>query len=504
MADRVSKMGAMPAGVPMLRPLSVGEILDASFKVYGRNFVTMAKAILVVAIPFSLISALIHASITTTTTTSSGLSGLSGSNTTTSTSVSAAVGLLLVELVTIVSAAVSTAIIYRVVGDAYLGQPPSWRVALRGGLRKANSVLWLTFLTIVVYALGIGVTVAAIVLAIQVSPALGVLLGFVLGIPAICAGVWFFVAAQLAVPSLMLEDYRGLKALLRGVRLSRHLWWRCFGCLLLIGLIVGILTDIVSGVALALLLAVAHSKLARVAVYLVTSVLATVLFSPITASALVVLSIDLRVRKEGYDIQLLASQLGPRPGATPLSFFPRPPVMWGGPPSPWAQPGPQGWNQPGPPAWGQPGPPAWGQSGPHAWGQPGPPAWNHPGPPVWGQPTAPGWGPPQPVGPPGWVPPAPPPAPSGTQWGPQDPPASPPPPPHQWESTSQPPLGLPHPNSVVLPPPPPPPRPTSALTGWVPPGQPEPALPPPLFGPSGSEGVPQDPPRTEDHPHGAD
>jgi hypothetical protein len=56
-------MGTAPAGVPMLRPLSVGEILDASFKVYGRNFLTMAKAIIVVAIPFSLLSAVIRASI---------------------------------------------------------------------------------------------------------------------------------------------------------------------------------------------------------------------------------------------------------------------------------------------------------------------------------------------------------------------------------------------------------------------------------------------------------
>jgi hypothetical protein len=426
----------------MLRPLSVGEILDASFKVYGRNFLTMAKAIVIVAIPFSLLSAFIRASVPFENSSSTTFPDIS-SNTTNAHSTTAVVASLLVLVVTVVSASVSTAIIYRVVGDAYLGQAPSWRVALGGGLRKANSVLWLEAVTVACFVLIILVPVIVIVIAAQSSTALAVLLGFALGIPLICFFAWFVVGAQLAVPSLMLEDYRGFKALLRGIRLSRHLWWRCFGCLLLIGLIVGILSEVVTGVALVLLLALAHSELSRAAVYFVATVLTTVLFSPITASALVVLSIDLRVRKEGYDIQLLASQLGSQPGSAALSFFPRPPVMWGGPASPWATPGP--------PTWGPPGPPTWGPRGPTGW-----------------QPTTPGWGPPPHQGPPGWVP-------------------SPTAPPPGWVGTPS------HP-----PPPPPPPGSES----WVPQGQEVPQAPPPLFDPSPhkSPGIPGDSAPTEDTP----
>jgi hypothetical protein len=454
-------MGVAPAGVPMLRPLSVGEILDASFKVYGRNFMTMAKAIVVIAIPFSLLSAFVRASIPVSTSSSSTFPTIS-SNTSSTNSTSAAVASLLVAVVTVVSAAVSTAIIYRVVGDAYLGQPPSWRVALRGGLRKANSVLWLTVLTAVCFALMILVPVVVVVLFAQFSVGLAVLFGFVLGIPVLIAFVWFFVGAQLAIPSLMLEGYRGSKALRRGVSLARHLWWRCFGCLLLIGLIVGILSDIVSGVALVSLLALAHSEVSRAAVYFASSVLTTVLFSPITASALVVLSIDLRVRKEGYDIQLLASQLGSQPGSAALSFFPRPPVMWGGGPSPWATPGSQGWGPPGPPGWVQPQ--------------------------GWAQPAAPGWAPPPP-GPPGWGPPPP-----HMPWGP---------PPYPGQGAPPPPPGPPPDLSGAQSlPPPPPPHVSGPLQGWVPRGQPEPALPPPLFEPLPPipPPYPGDQPRTDDPP----
>jgi hypothetical protein len=423
----------------MLRPLSVGEILDASFKVYGRNFMTMAKAVLVVAIPFSLLSAVLRSSIAVNSSTSPAFPNFS-TNTNNTLSTSSAVASVLVTVLTFISAAVSTAIIYRVVGDAYLGQPPSWRVALRAGLRKANSVLWLIFVTFLSFALMILVSVVVIVILVvilgHVSTALAVLVGIAIGIPALLAFLWFAICAQLAVPSLMLEDYRGFKALRRGVTLSRHLWWRCFGCLLLIGLIVGILSGIVAGVPDLLLLGLAHTAVARAAVYFVSDVLTTVLFSPITASALVVLSIDLRVRKEGYDIQLLASQLGSQPGSAALSFFPRPPVMWGAPGSPWANPGPQGWAPPAPPGWGQPGPQGWGQ------------------------PTAPGWGPPS--GPPGWTPP---------------PPVSPPPP--SGQAPGQ--VGTP-----TFPPPPPPPSEPQAiapLQGWVPIGQPEPPPPPALFEP---------------------
>src|ERR1039458_1321418 len=142
-------MGAMPAGVPVLRPLSVGEILDSSFKVYRRNFATMAKAILVVAVPFGLISALIRASVSTNATTISNISNPSTSSTPSASSLAAS---LTTDLVGIVAAAVSTAVIYRVVGSAYLGNRSSWKESVLGGLRKAHSVLWVTILSIVGFA----------------------------------------------------------------------------------------------------------------------------------------------------------------------------------------------------------------------------------------------------------------------------------------------------------------------------------------------------------------
>jgi hypothetical protein len=504
-------MGAMATGVPVLRPLSVGEILDASIKVYRRNFATMAKAILVVAIPFGLISALIRASVSTSGTT---ISNISNPSTTSTPSASSVAANLTTYLVSLLAAAVSTAVIYRVVGSAYLGNTSSWKESVLGGLRKAHSVLWVTIMSIVGYAAIILIPVVIIVLVAARSAGFGVLAGFLLGIPAICALVWFWVISQLAIPSLMLEGYKGPKAFLRASRLVRHLWWRSFGCMLLVSLIVGVLSSVVAGVIVALLLAFSNSNLATIAVLFVSGVLTTVLFTPITASAFVVLSIDLRVRKEGYDIQLLANQLGSQPGSSALSFLPRAPLMWGGPSNGWGHPGgPWGsgpYQQGGPPA-GQPG---WGPAQP-GWGAPAQPG--HPGHPGWGPPppAQPGWGPPaQPVHP-GWGPP--PPAQPG--WGPPAQPGQPgwgPPPPGQpgW-GTSQP--GWQPPSPESRPPPPtgwersPPPGQSmnvqawspGASSGWVPPGQPEPENPPPLFGQPPAAPAPPPPPPSQNPPGSA-
>ena len=471
-------MGAMPAGVPVLRPLSVGEILDASFKVYGRNFVTMAKAILVVAVPFGLISAVIRASVSPTVT---NVSSLSNPQTNPTPSTSSLAASLTTDLVTILAAAISTAVIYRVVGSAYLGNPASWKEAVRGGFRKAPSVLWVTILPIFGYAVIIAVPVVLIVLIAAHSAGLGVLVGFLLGVPALCALVWFWVVSQLAIPSLMLENYKGTKALLRGARLVRHLWWRSFGCMLLVSIIVGVLSGVVAAVILGLLLAFSSSTLASVAVLFVSGVLTTVLFTPITASAYVVLSIDLRVRKEGYDIQLLASQLGSNPGSAALSFLPRPPAMWGGPTNGWGSPGQPGWGSPTQPGWGPPPQPGWGPPPQGGYGPPPNPGWGPPPQAGWSPPAQPGHGPPPN---PGWGPPP------NPGWGPPaqpgyGPPASPdlrPPPP------LLPGQGQNHDHHE---------RQSAPLTGWVPTGQPEPENPPPLFAPLPS---PEDPPRPEGQP----
>lgn len=138
---------------------------------------------------------------------------------------------------------------------------------------------------------------------------------------------------------------------------------------------------------------------------LAESVMQTFIF-PLQIVATIVLYYDIRVRKEAFDLQMLAAQLGGTvPATAPLNE-----PAWGGAaaPSTWGgQPDHQGAGYPPaygappaqgtPPAYGAPPaqgvPPAWGppaQGTPPAWGGQAPTqgAWNAPAqaPPAWGAP----------------------------------------------------------------------------------------------------------------------
>src|SRR5690242_21247717 len=59
-----------------LRPLGVGEVLDAAIRVYRQKFLTMVKAVAIVVVPVQVLNVLVRLSLPTgTTTTAANWSG---------------------------------------------------------------------------------------------------------------------------------------------------------------------------------------------------------------------------------------------------------------------------------------------------------------------------------------------------------------------------------------------------------------------------------------------
>jgi hypothetical protein len=382
-------------------------MLDASIKIYRRNFLTLAKAVLVVAIPGGLLVALIQQSVPANTTTINTNGQFAQ---TTNFDPQATIGAAAVIVVaTLVISSMASAICFKVVGDSYLGHPTTAGSALRFALHRFGSVLWLSFIALMAYvAIWVLPVLVFLALALTHVTVGAVLAGILLFGGALVTTVWFWVSAQVAIPSLMLEGYRGTKAIRRALGLVRGNWWRSFGALFLMTL----LTSVVSGIFVAVFAAVTASlknnAAASVAFNFVIRTITYIAITPVVGSLLVVLSVDLRVRKEGYDIQLLATQMGSTPSPDALSFMP---------PAPWfGQTGypPTGYGQGGYPPY-QP---------PHAYPPP-----SHPPYPASPQyPALPAY--PPPSYPPSYrpsVPPPPPPPP------PQTPPQTPPPPPPSGE-----------------------------------------------------------------------
>lgn len=152
MADSTA---AMPRP-PELRPLDVGEILDASIKVYLRNAVELFKAVAVVVVPVQLlVIAVLLLALPPGVLTGGAFSaepsnpadpfgGLSAAE------VGAFVGAFLVTTVAgVISTALATGACFKGVSDAYLGAPVPWRESLRFAFRRLGPLVWVTILVTV-------------------------------------------------------------------------------------------------------------------------------------------------------------------------------------------------------------------------------------------------------------------------------------------------------------------------------------------------------------------
>jgi hypothetical protein len=276
-----------------LRPLGVGEILDAAIKAYSRNARTLITIAAIVGIPFELLNGVIQLS-TVSSADQVGSFGVStGGSMSTTISHAQLAGFVLTTGVGFLVTLVVTAATVKAVGDAYLGGTPGVGDSLRFALRRTRSLIWLYLLE------AIALTFALVFLVVP--------------------AVWLGVAWALATPALLIEDVRGRKALRRSFRLVRGRWWPVFGVELMALVIVGVASVVVSGVLTAIPLAVdGSSVLLRVIASTVSSAFAVALVQPVEGAITTILYIDLRVRKEGLDVALLASRLGfPEAGAAP-------------------------------------------------------------------------------------------------------------------------------------------------------------------------------------------
>jgi hypothetical protein len=366
-----------------LRPLGAGERIDAAIKIVRRSFLTFMKATMVVAVPVAIMSGLILLALSSSFSNANIV--IDGNPSTVSTHAFQTIfgGLAVLEILSLLSVTLITAIAVRIVANTYLGQPTTWRAAVAFGAKRLHSVVWIELLTALLFtAVGIILAFVAIGLAATHSGA-AVAVSVVLILAVVVAAIWFGVATSLAVPILMIEDIHGWKAIRRSMSLVRRSWWSTFGTVLLALLLAGIGTTVlrlVIGFALTLL---GGGTGALVVETLAVSLLTTLLFASFYAAVSVVITIDLRVRKEGFDIQLLASQMGTTPTASALAFMPPPRGMPGG----YGYPGgPGGYPPPGG-GWGGYPPPAGGFVGYPPQGGPGP-----------GYPPGGGWGYPPPAG----------------------------------------------------------------------------------------------------------
>jgi hypothetical protein len=347
------------APAPRLRPLGIGEILDVGIKVYTRNALTLFKIVVFVVLPAQVIVNALEVSALPkgVAVSGSGTFGPTFSPNGTGTVTGHDVGVVVAGfgaalLIGFVAGQLAQAGCFRAVADAYLGEEVGWRSSLKFALRRLPALVVLSIVSGILTAVGL--------------------------LLCIVPGVYLWGAFYVAVPVLLVEGSRPFRALGRSRELVRGRWWGTFGVA-----VVGYLLVAIVGVALSgLIVGVAFANPARNTVtgFLLNTFAATVgamLTTPAAAAFATVLYIDLRVRKEGFDLLLLARRLGVErdPGSEPPSFIPDLPEPTGAQPPFW--PPPPGWTPgPAPPAdpeHAEPPEPEPGGDEPPFW--PPPPGW---------------------------------------------------------------------------------------------------------------------------------
>lgn len=277
--------------VPVLRPLSAGEILDVAFGLYRRLFVPLVLIqVICSSLPFLL-----------------GLYAAALGPGTAAVSVTAASYVLSFLLGALASGATAL-----VISENYLGR----EVDAIGGLRRALprfpslvgvsfAVAMLVFLTLLPF----GIAVMASAYGVGTGqPGLAVALALV-AIATLLLPIAAFSGLAVSTPALVIEHLDApTRALGRSWSLTRGNRLRIVGLLFVFFVILAV-PFIGASLILQMLLGALDSTLARVLSTVVASVLSFVL-GPILYCILTLAYYDMRVRKEAFDLEILATQLG--------------------------------------------------------------------------------------------------------------------------------------------------------------------------------------------------
>jgi len=314
---------------PVLEPVSTGDIIDRAVRLYRRNF---APLVLIVTIPSlvayvgSLMAMLGYFSAITGTSTGEGIVGVAV----------AIIGYFLIYIVWPFLYLLTIGGLVRSIADHFmLGA----RIRLRSTIsfiRQRLSDLLLAGLLLMVMAGGVlsAVYVVVLFLALAFAFILGALgatapwlvgaLAIILGI-AVIFGILALLLSALArvifIPQIiMIEGLPATAAISRSMKLGARNWWRV-GAIVLFNYFIAMAIAAALGIPI-LVYAIFNGSLQSAneftvfswgtIIYSTITQLSSILATPIMTVAFTLLYFDNRVRKEAYDIELLARRVAPQ------------------------------------------------------------------------------------------------------------------------------------------------------------------------------------------------
>jgi MFS family permease len=285
---------------PELRARSLGEMIDAAIKIVGNNAKTLIPMAAVMVLPFQIVSAIVTISAQDELKTLSEGKTPKVSNAT----LGAFAGSGLLGLL---GTAVVTGALTWFIAEYYVGRKPTSSEAVRFGLRRTPAALGsyvLTFLASMAVAIP---AVVLIVIGARADSAVIILVGIA---ALLVAFFWIFIRLSCAVPAIVVERLGPSAALKRSFGLVKGYFWKVFGTVVVTNILIGIVAGVISAIINGLLSALGGGNKGFEFVWLsVAGTVAAAITTPVSAAIAVLLYMDLRIRKEGFDLEVLSASL---------------------------------------------------------------------------------------------------------------------------------------------------------------------------------------------------
>jgi hypothetical protein len=309
MLGAAHKPGAMP-----LRPLTLGDMYDAAFRIIRFNpKATVGSAVLVSAVAW-VIPVVVTAVLSFTV----GASLDAGGSASDADVVGIAGSLGSLGLGTVLSSfgtILVTGMIAHVAGAAAIGRRLTLGEAWAATRGKRWRLIGLAFLLGFAMLALLGAYVllwVAVVVGAGDATWVIVVWGLVSVPVFLSLTVWLWVRVYyLPVPALMLEPVGVFGAIRRGFTLTRRQFWRTLGIALLTVLVTGIAAQVVGvpvGILAQVAIALSGAQYALVILTVtqaLTQVISSAFVTPFTSSVTSLQYLDQRMRKEAYDVELL-------------------------------------------------------------------------------------------------------------------------------------------------------------------------------------------------------
>lgn len=316
---------------PLARPMSIGDLLDRSITIYRRNFRTLVGITAIVSVPLLIIQIVAAVFAFPLDFTS-----LSRRSTASAVDISMFIYLGVYVIVAILASLASVfeqGAIIAVVSESFQNSSVGIKQAYGRALRCGWALLGAFFLSGLVYAAVLGALffvffafsfgstalVAAAVRAGASSPAataaialvpLCLCAGF---IPALILSMLFYIRWIFWPQAIVLETKGVRSGLGRSWRLLRGSFWRVLIIVILMGIFIWIIT-VTPTYTISFAAILFPSPLVSILLSTTVATIIGIFVSPIRYAILTLLYYDLRIRKEGFDLEMRAKQLAQEAG----------------------------------------------------------------------------------------------------------------------------------------------------------------------------------------------